>query len=223
MMVSEIVDQGPVPDGQSVTAYADLAEPAKEAVDEVLRDEWTTFSTYDDHAALEALPRTLYVEKGGEQYEIRTMSADGGGGLFEGIAHDTLLTIAGLLFGAAVYVRNPERQFKTLVAFPFISTAVILGVNLLRAPDPSLMHWFALTSLGIVLAVPVLVGIAARQRDIQVGGIAALILVIGIGVLFLGDGVSPLGVMIGLVLVSVPGGGLGWWVGNRGQSTSTTH
>lgn len=79
VFVAEVVGQGPPPADEQVTAYAELSQPAQDAVDEILREEWTTLSNYDDYAALEALPRTFYVEKGGEVYHVSMTGADDGG------------------------------------------------------------------------------------------------------------------------------------------------
>lgn len=221
-MTSRLVDEGPPPAGESAIPYSALSQPARDAVDDVLRDEFVTYWTYDNYEKLETLPRVLHVEKGGDIYRIRTTSADGGGGLVEGLLHDTLLGAGGLLIAAGVYLVGRRRRLFLLFAFPVASTAAVLGGNAIQAPDLALVSWTIQASTGIAVAAPVLMGVAGRRQDLRVGGIAVATLVCAFGVLSLEQGSSPLGAMAGLGLLTIPGVIGGWWLGGESWAEMDT-
>lgn len=218
-MVSEVLEDDAAPSDPAVS-YDELSPPAQTAVDEVIRDEYTAFSTYDDHAAVDALPRTLSVEKDGEVYHIRTTSADGSGGLFEGLARNVLLGAGGLLIGAGVYLTTASRRDLALAVFPTVAIVAVLGTNALAAPDPSEVFWLMNTSFAIALAVPILAGIALRRRDVRVAGVALGTLLLSVGVLFLGDRLSLLPLLVGLFVLGIPGILLGQWLETRSARVS---
>lgn len=203
-MISKVLEGDAAPSGTAI-AYGELSQPVKTAVDEVIREGDATFSTYDDHAAVNALPRTLSVEKGGEVYHIRTTSADGSGGLFEGLARNVLLGVGGLLVGSAIYLDRRKQRSLSFAIFPVAATVAVLGTNLLAAPYPSEVFWLSDTSFAIALAVPILVGLALYRRDVPSAAVAVATLLLSFGVLSLGDGLSLLPIMIGLAVLVIPG------------------
>lgn len=210
-VVSEVLDDDAAQSGDAVS-YDELPRPVQSAVDEVIREEYATFSTYDDHAAVEALPRTVSVKKNDEVYHIRTASADGSSDLFEGLARNILLGVGGLLVGGAIYLGVGKGRSPALAVLPIAATAAVLGTNVLAAPHPSEVFWLSDTSFGIALAVPILVGIALHGRDVRVAAAAVGTLFLSLGVLFLGDRLSLLPIMVGLVVLGIPGAVFGAWL-----------
>lgn len=221
-MVSEVLEDDAAPSGPAI-AYDELSPAVQTAVDEVIREGSATFSTYDDHAAVNALPRTLSVEKGGEVYHIRTTSADGSGGLFEGLARNLLLGVGGLLIGGAIYLGVGMRPTQEPVVLPIVATVAVLGTNLLAAPHPSQVFWLSDTSFAIVLAVPILVGIALCRRDVTSAAAAIGTFLLSVGVLLLGDRLSVLPIMVGLAVLGIPGVAFGTWLEKRStKATAST-
>lgn len=217
-MVSEVLDDDAAPSNGAVS-YEELSQPVQTAVDEVIREEFTAFSTYDDHAVTEELPRLLSVEKDGAVYHIRTTSADGSGGLFEGLARNVLLAAGGLLVGAAALTRVGLRRFRALAIVPLATTVAVLGTNALAAPDFTEVLWLSDAAFGIAMAAPLLVGIALRRRDYRVGGAAVGTLVLSAGVLLLGDRLSLLPILVGVVVLGIPAIGFGAWLGKLPEET----
>lgn len=205
------------PSGSDVVDHSDLPEPARAAVREAIRDEMTTLSTYDDHVALDALRGTTYVRVDGDVYRIRTTTADGAGGLFEGNARNLLLASGGLLMGAAVYLTDPRRHVFTTLAFPVGATAAVVGVNALAAPPGTGFVWLGNASFGLAAAVPVLAGLAVPMRDYGVAALSLATLALSVGVLRQGDALSALYPVAPLVVLAVPGLWFGVVLGRRSR------
>lgn len=91
-------------------------------------------------------------------------------------------------------------------------------MNAVQAPALSVLNLVAKTSAGPAVAVPIVGGIAARRRDLRIGGVAVLTLLLSVVVLFLGDGVSPLVSMVEFGLIALPGARFGWWLGGESRS-----
>lgn len=221
-ILSEVVKEGDPPDGANVTGYADLPPPAQSAVDEVIREEYTILSTEEDATAVEALRGYRYVQKNGTVYYLRTTSADGDGGFFHLIAGNALLAMGGLLVGAAAYRSTGGRRHRSVVLFPVCATVSLLaGTVIGGAGSPEDLRF--VLSLGFSTTVPVVFGIAARQRAFPLGIGGLVLLVVTLGVLFLGPGSLALPILMGLVALGVPGGGLGWWVAGSQRDESNAN
>lgn len=210
-------DQG---NDDSVVAYDALSSRTQDVVDDVIRSGHASLSTYDDYATLQELPRRLVVDRNGERYVIRTMTADGSGGLFEGLVHDLFLAIGGLALGSALYVVSDPRRDVTVVAFPALTAATIAGMNLLRAPEPTVLNGWSMVSFGIVVAVPVIAGLAIRRRNHRIGGIGILALIVSALVLLQGESLSILPHLVGLAILTIPGVIVGWRLGNLDRHNS---
>lgn len=221
-MYSTLVEHESPDPSETDVAYDELSSETQAVVDQVIRSGGVSLSTYEDYAVLEELPRKLAIERNGETYVVRTTSADGDGGLFEGLLHDVLLAVGGLVLGAGGYVIGNRRRIGTVATFPVLATVTVAGVNLLRAPDPSVLNWYYLLSFGSVVAVPVIAGIAARRRDLRIAAIGLLTLLLSIAVLLQGDRLSPLPHVIGLAVLAIPGVIGGWWLGNAARHVTRT-
>ncbi|WP_436923695.1 hypothetical protein [Halosimplex amylolyticum] len=218
-MVTEVVERGDVPESATVTNYSALPPGTRTAVDGAIEDGHVVSSSYEDEAAVEALRGNAFVRKDGTVYWLRTTSADGNGGLFEGNARDSVLAIGGLLVGVAAYVSGRGRR-PLLLALPVAACLALLGANVLAAPDPSEVSWLGNTSFALAAAVPVLAGIAARLRDVWIAGAAAGTLALSVAVLLWGPNLSALYFLVPLVGLAVPGTGLGWLLGGRTAARS---
>lgn len=214
-IVSEVVSEGDPPRDATVTAYSELPRSARSAVDEVVQQGRTTLSTYDDYRAVDALEGYRYIRTDEGVFYIRTTSADGSGGLFEGIARDSLLAIGGILIGAGLVVRDRSRHFLTLIALPTGATVALASANALAAPTLSVVDWLGNVSFGLAAGVPVLTGIAFRRRDSAAGVMALSTLLLSVAVLLSGNKLSALYLLLPLLLLGILGTGFGWWLENR--------
>ena len=221
-ILSEVVSEGDPPDGANVTDYADLPPPAQSAVDEVLREEYTKLSTEEDATAVEALRGSRFVERNGTVYYLRTTSADGDGGFFQLIVGNTLLAMGGLLVGAVAYRSTGGRRHRSVALFPVCAAASLLAGTVLAGAGSADDLLFVL-SLGFAATVPVIFGIAARQRAFPLGVGALVLLVVTVTVLFLAPESFALPILLGLVVVGVPGVGLGWWVAGSPRDESNAN
>ncbi|WP_257298100.1 hypothetical protein [Haloarchaeobius sp. FL176] len=220
VMVSELVSEGDHPPDADIVEYTDLPEPAQTVVDETIAEDYTFFSSYDNYAASESLRGDKYIRKNGQVYRIRTTSGDDGDGLFAAIARDLSLAIGGLLAGTAVYLADRKRRLVTLAAFPVGATAAVVGMNAIAAPDPSVVAWLGNTLFGLAAGVPIQAGVAVRRRSRRIGAVSAGTLALSVIVLFSGDTLSGLYLLVPLVLLGVPGIGFGWWLGKRSRVRS---
>ena len=214
-MVSEVLSEGDPPPDATVTAYSDLPRSAQSTVDEVVRQGRTTLSTYDDYRAVTALEGYRYIRTDEGVFYIRTTSVDGSGGLFEGIARDSLLAIGGILIGAGLVVRDRSRHFLTLIVLPTGATVALVSANAFAAPTLSVVNWLGNVSFGLAAGVPVLTGITLRRRDSAAGVMALSTVLLSVAVLLSGNKLSALYLLLPLLLLGLPGTGFGWWLENR--------
>jgi len=221
-ILSEVVREGDPPDGANVTDYADLPPPAQSAVDEVLREEYTILSTEEDETAVDALRGYRYVQKNGTVYFLRTTSADGDPGGLQLIAGNPLLAMGGLLVGAAAYRSTGGRRYRSVVLFPVCAAVSLLAGSVIAGAGSSNDLLFVL-SLGLAATIPIALGIAARQRAVPLGVGALALLLVAITVLFLGPESYALPILLGLVVLGVPGAALGWWVGGTHRDESNAN
>jgi len=219
-MVSEVVSEGDPPHDATVMDASELPRPARLTVDEVIRRGSTTLSTYDDYSAVETLRGYRFIRTDENVFYIRTTSADGSGGLFEGIARDSILAIGGILIGTGLFRRAQRADPLTLIALPAGAVVTLSSVNALAAPTLSIIAWPGKTSFGLAAGVPVLTGLALRQRDYYTGVVALVTALLSVAVLLVGNALSALYLLAPLVVLGLPGVGFGWWVGKRGAERS---
>ncbi|GAA3879897.1 hypothetical protein [Haloarcula argentinensis] len=219
-MVSEVVSEGDPPPGATVMNYSELPQPAQLAVDEVTQQGGTTLSTYDNYRAVETLQGDRYILKDDSVFYIRTTSADDSGGLFEGLARDSLLAIGGILIGTGIFRRDQRGNLLTVISLPAGAIATLLSVNALEAPTLSVISWAGTISFGLAAGVPVLTGIALQQRDYYIGVIALATFLLSVAVLFSGNALSALYLIAPLIMLGLPGVGFGWWVGKQDAEKS---
>ncbi|WP_253741718.1 hypothetical protein [Halorientalis sp. IM1011] len=219
-MVSEVVSEGDTPRDATVMDYSDLPRSAQSAVDEVVQEGSTTLSTYDDYRAVNALEGYRYIRTDEGVFYIRTTSADGSGGLFEGIVRDSILAIGGLLIGAGIFVRKRRHHLHSLIALPTGATVALLSANAFSAPTLSVVNWLGNISFGLTAGVPVLTGIALQQRDYYIGVMALSTLILSVVVLFSGNKLSALYLLLPLLLLGLPGVGFGLWLEKRSGERS---
>ena len=212
-ILSEVVKEGEPPDGANVTDYRDLPPSAQSAVDDVLREEYTKLSTESDATAVEALRGHRFVQKNGTVYFLRTTSADGDGGFFQLIVGNSLLAMGGLLVGTAAYRSVGGRRYRSVALFPACAAVSLLAGTVI-AGAVSTSDFSAALSLGFASSVSVVSGVAARQRAYPIGVGALALLVVATAVPGLAQS-SVLPLLLGLVVLGVPGAGLGWWVAGR--------
>ena len=214
-----VVDQSDTAERVDVH-YSKLSERAQTIVDSAIAEEYPSISLYEDYEAVQSLRGSKDIQKGDTVYTMRTETADNGG-LFEALLRASLLSAGGLLLALSYIQLRGTTTLYNLALLPAVAVSVLLGAELYPAPTISEVNVVMYLAFGLASSIPVLLGmwITSRQRTILglIGGIFALLIIS-----VLADSANILAILIPLIVLGIPGLGLGWLVENslngRGHS-----
>ncbi|WEL18614.1 hypothetical protein SVXHr_2464 [Halorhabdus sp. SVX81] len=201
--------------------YSELPQSAQTIVDSAIAGEDPIISTYEDYEAVQSLRGSKDIQKGDTVYMIRTETADNGG-LFEAILRASLLSAGGLLFALSYIQQRKATTLYNLALLPAVAATVLLGVEIYQAPMISLVHIEGYLAFGLASSIPVLLGMWIKSRQYLILGLIMGIVALSVISVLADPGTSDLYILAPLIVLGIPGLGLGWLVENslngRGHS-----